>query len=131
VRRIGRGPVGWHLLQGFHRAVAAYANVGVNVIVDDMLLDLEVLRDWAEALAITPTLLASVTAPKAELLRREVARQLHPTPGLVAGHLDLHRTIVPDVEIDTSQTTPEDAARRLLELASAPPRGSALGVYRS
>src|ERR1700761_5057765 len=31
VRRIGYGPVGLALLKGFHRAVAAYAEAGVNV----------------------------------------------------------------------------------------------------
>lgn len=128
VRSIAYGSVGWSVLKGFHRAVAAYSDAGANVVVDDMLFDLDVLRDWAEALAGKPTLLVSVTAPKAELLRREAARQLHPTPGLVAGHFDLHRTIAADVQVDTSQTTPADAARSLLTLS--PRRGAALDAYR-
>jgi len=126
VRRIAYGPVGRSLLEGFHRAVAAYANAGVKVVVDDMLLDLEVLTDWANALATTSALLVKVTAPKAELLRREAARTLHPTPGLAAGHFDLHRGIVADVEIDTSSTSPADAARSILDLASSPGRANAL-----
>src|SRR5580704_14994191 len=106
VRRIAYGPVGWRLLEGFHRAVAAYANAGADVVVDDMLLDLDVLKDWAHALAGVRTLLVNVTAPKEELLRREAARKLHPTPGLVAGHFDLHRGVVADIEIDTSTASP-------------------------
>jgi chloramphenicol 3-O phosphotransferase len=130
VRRIAYGHVGWRLLEGFHRAVAAYANAGVNVVVDDMLLDLDVLEDWAHALAAVRTLLVNVTAPKEELLRREAARELHPTPGLVAGHFDLHRGIVADAGIDTSTASPSDAARSILGLASPPARAGALQSLR-
>ncbi len=130
VRRIAYGPVGRTLLEGFHRAVAAYADAGVKVIVDDMLLDLEMLKDWANALAATSTLLVKVTAPKEELLRREAARTLHPTPGLVAGHFDLHRGIVADTEIDTSTASPSQAARSILDLASSSARTNALQSFR-
>jgi len=130
VRRIAYGAVGWRLLEGFHRAVAAYADAGVNVVVDDMLLDLAVLGDWARALAAVPTLLVNVTAPRTELLRREAARTLHPTPGLVAGHIDLHRAIVADAEIDTSETSPRDAARSVLDYASSRAPAGALQAFR-
>jgi chloramphenicol 3-O phosphotransferase len=130
VRRIAYGPVGWGLLEGFHRAVAAYADTGVNVVVDDMLLDLDVLKDWARALAAVPTLLVNVTAPMGVLLRREAARELHPTPGLVAGHFDLHRSIVADAEIDTSSASPSEAAGSLLGLASSSARFDALHAFR-
>jgi chloramphenicol 3-O phosphotransferase len=130
VRRIAYGPVGWRLLKGFHRAVAAYANAGVNVVVDDMLLDLEVLTDWAQALAAVRTLLVNVSAPKGELLRREAARKLHPTPGLVSGHFDLHRGIVADTEVDTSTASPSEAARSILALVSSSASVSALRSFR-
>ena len=130
VRRIGYGPVGRALLQGFHRAVAAFAAAGVNVVVDDMLLDLEVLADWAGALEAVPTLLVNIGAPKAVLLQREAARQLHPTPGLVAGHFDLHQGIIADTTIDTSAVAPAEAARTLLTLASPPARFTALDAFR-
>jgi chloramphenicol 3-O phosphotransferase len=130
VRRIACGPVGWGLLDGFHRAVAAYADAGVNVVVDDMLLDLDVLKDWARALAAVPTLLVSVTAPKAELLRREAARQLHATPGLVAGHFDLHQGIAADAQIDTSRVSPSEAARFLLDRTVSSSGVAALHSFR-
>jgi chloramphenicol 3-O phosphotransferase len=129
VRRVACGPVGRRLLAGFHRAVAACAAAGVQVVVDDMLLDADVLADWAEALAATPTLLVKVMAPKAELLRREAARTLHPTPGLVAGHFDLHHGLVADVEIDTSAASPPEAARQILDIAASPARANALASF--
>ena len=130
VRRIAYGRVGWSLLQGFHGAVAAFAGAGVNVVVDDMLLDLEVLADWARALEAVPTLLVGVTAPKVELLRREAARHLHPTPGLVAGHFDLHQGVAADTRIDTSGVSPPEAARALLDLAASPTSFTALQAFR-
>jgi chloramphenicol 3-O phosphotransferase len=130
VRRIAYGPAGWGLLKGFHRSVAAYAEAGVNVVVDDMLLDLKVLEDWARALAAVPTLLVNVTAPKAELLRREAARQLHATPGLVAGHFDLHQGVIADAQIDTSGVSASEAARFVLDLALSPRGAAALPTFR-
>lgn len=131
IRRIGYGPVGQQLLEGFHRAVAAYAHAGVNVVVDDMLLDLDVLRDWSVALEDVSTLLVSVSAPKEELLRRENARTRRSTPGLVEGHFDLHRGIVTDVEIDTATLAPSEAARYVLDaVTSTSPLGAALQSFR-
>jgi chloramphenicol 3-O phosphotransferase len=45
-RRIVHGPVGRGALEGFHAAVGAYARKGVNVVVDDMLIDDAALWDW-------------------------------------------------------------------------------------
>lgn len=117
ILRIAYGPVGRRLLEGFHSAVAAYAHAGVNVIVDDMLLDMSVLEDWAFALSNLPTLLVKVTAPKEELLRRERARTRRSTPGLAMGHFDLHQAVVADLDIDTSVASPVEAAAQVLALA--------------
>src|SRR5438094_33946 len=45
------GDVGRAVLDGMHHAVAAFAQAGTNVIVDEMLLDRSVLSGWARALA--------------------------------------------------------------------------------
>ena len=39
------------MLQALHRAAAAYARAGMDVVVDDMLLDDAVLVDWRKALS--------------------------------------------------------------------------------
>jgi chloramphenicol 3-O phosphotransferase len=115
VRCVGYGAVGWRMLQGLHRAAAAYAACGVDVVVDDMLLDAAVLADWGKALAGAPTLLVRLRAPLAELQRREQARRLHPTPGLAEGHFALHEGVAADLVIDTAATPPETAARLIHE----------------
>lgn len=114
VRRVGYGPAGWRMLQGMHRAVAAYPGAGVDVVVDDMLLDDAVLADWRVALAEVPTLLVRLAAPFAELQRREEARTRRRTPGLVAGHYAQHEAVAADLVIDTAAMTPDEAAARVL-----------------
>jgi len=114
IRRIGYGALGWRLLQGFHRAAAAYARAGVSVIVDDMLLDEACLTDWVEALSGLDALLVRLTAPPAELARREAARERRRTPGLAAGHYDLHARLDADLVIDTALAAPDAAAARIL-----------------
>lgn len=115
VRKIACGDVGRRMLRGLHRSVAVNAEIGTDVVVDDMLLDERVLADWRDVLADTPTLLIRLTAPLDELIRREQARTLHPTPGLVEGHYALHEAVAADLVIDTSEVRPEAAARRILD----------------
>jgi chloramphenicol 3-O phosphotransferase len=126
VRKIGYGDVGWRMLRGVHLAAAAQTESGVDVVVDDMLLDGRVLADWREALADTPTLLVRLTAPLAELQRREMARTIHRTPGLAAGHFELHESVAADLLIDTSTNSAEAAARRVLRAGFPAAGGGAL-----
>lgn len=114
VRRIGYGAVGWRMLRGMHRAVAAHAACGVDVVVDDMLLDAEVLADWRETLAQVPTLLVRLAPPLAELKRREAARVARATPGLAEGHFALHAGVAADLVIDSAAVSAEEAAARVL-----------------
>ena len=103
------------MLQALHRAAAAYARAGMDVVVDDMLLDDAVLVDWRKALDGLPLLVVRLTAPLEHLLQRESDRILHPTPGLVAGHYDQHERTPADLIIDTSATAPEAGARLILQ----------------
>jgi chloramphenicol 3-O phosphotransferase len=114
ILKIGCGPVGRRLLHGFHRAVAAYARAGVDVVVDDMLLDEECLADWREALAGLETRLVLLLPPLDELRRREALRQRRSTPGLAAGHYGLHAGLTADLVLDTAVLTPEAAAALVL-----------------
>jgi chloramphenicol 3-O phosphotransferase len=116
VRRIAYGEVGWRLLQGFHRAAAAYALAGNNVVIDDMLLDAASLADWTQALAGLDTRLVRLTAPLQALTRREAARERRRTPGLAAGHYALHEGVDADLVIDTSRLAPAAAAGQVLAL---------------
>jgi chloramphenicol 3-O phosphotransferase len=114
--RVVAGPVGQEMLAGFRRAVAAYAHAGVNVIVDDMLLDAPALDDWAAALAGLDVRTVRLSSPLAVLASRDRTRPHGRVPGLAAGHFALHAALAADLVIDTSTIEPAEAARTVLAL---------------
>lgn len=126
VRRVVYGPTGWRLLQGFHRAVAAFARAGCNVLVDDMLLDEACLADWSAALVGLSVTLARLEAPLDELRRRTLSRPHGRVPGLAEGHAALHARLDVDLSLDTSAHSLSEMAACVIEH----PPGGALARYR-
>ncbi|OEV14122.1 chloramphenicol phosphotransferase CPT family protein [Streptomyces nanshensis] len=104
---------------GFHRAVAAMAEVGNGVVVDHVLSE-----DWRllDCLAVLPTedvVFVGVRCPPRELVRRELARGDRPS-GLAMRQYDVvHRhgghDLVYDVECDTSAAGPRECAELIKE----------------
>jgi chloramphenicol 3-O phosphotransferase len=72
------------ITRGWHRAVAALAREGNNVIVDELRLHRWWLSDWREVLAGLPWWSVRLTAGVAELARREATRGDRPS-GMAAG----------------------------------------------
>lgn len=106
ISTISCGPVGKRVLNGTHRAVAALARSGNNVIVDEMLLDDTVLADWQTALDGLCVYVVQVQAPVEVLVERERHRGQH--AGLARGHLPVNTLASYDVGVDTSVTTPDE-----------------------
>lgn len=109
VTRIKYGEVGKRVLRGMHDTVAALAQTGNNVIVDEMLLDREVLHDWLRVLPKFNVLIARLWSPIETLEERE--KQRGNKPGLARGHIEDNQIPHWDIEIDTSQYTPQERAR--------------------
>jgi chloramphenicol 3-O phosphotransferase len=114
---ISYGDVGWQIMAGFHRAVVELVRAGNSVIVDEVLLDERVRDDWLDVLAPFRPLLVGVYCDVAELARREAYRA-NP-PGLARWSASqAHTGMRYDVTVDTTNTTPEQSAGRIvLELA--------------
>jgi chloramphenicol 3-O phosphotransferase len=108
ISTISYGPVGRRILQGTHRAVAALARSGNNVIVDEMLLDHAVLADWRTALDGLNVYVVQVQAPVNVLVARERERKHH--AGLARGHLPVNSLAAYDVAVDTFLKTPAECA---------------------
>lgn len=98
---------------GFHRSVAAMAEVGNDVVVDHVLSEPWRLLDCLTVLPPENVLFVGVRCPLDELVRREQARGDRP-PGLAALQYDaVHAHGDYDLECDTSTTSPRTCAQRI------------------
>jgi chloramphenicol 3-O phosphotransferase len=113
VIRIAYGSVGSRILRGMHRAVAALAQSGNNLLVDEMLLDASVLDDWITVLYPLPVCIIRLNADLQVLEQREFQRGN--TRGLARGHYQDNLIDAYDLNIDTGAYTPEEVAQVILE----------------
>jgi chloramphenicol 3-O phosphotransferase len=111
--RITYGDVGRRVLRGMHRAVAALAACGNNVIVDEMLLDRSVFDDWVDALRDLPVYLVRLRASLAALEQRE--QQRGNQPGLARGHYEDNLIDVYDLDLDTTDHPPDVVANTIAQ----------------
>jgi len=109
--RILYGDVGRRVLHGMHRAVAALAACGNNVLVDEMLLDHSVLDDWVDALHGLPVCIVRLRASLAVLEQRE--QQRGNEGGLARGHLHDNLIDVYDLDLDTTHHEPKVIAHTI------------------
>jgi chloramphenicol 3-O phosphotransferase len=111
---IRSGPTGERLMRGMRRAIAAMAQQGNNLIVDDVLLGNDA-TDYAETLTAFEVFRVGVFAPLDVLEARERQRGDR-LIGLARWQYDrVHQGIVYDLEIDASQASPMDCAKRIKE----------------
>lgn len=100
---------------GFHRSIAAMAEVGNDVVVDHVLSEPWRLLDCLTVLPPENVLFVGVRCQLDELVRREQARGDRP-PGLAALQYDaVHAHGDYDLECDTGTASPRACARRIKE----------------
>ena len=113
VTEIRFGDVGRRMLRGMHRAVAAFAGAGNDVIVDDLLLAPDSLDDYLDALAGFDVLFVGVRAPLEVVNARESERGGR-FPGTARSHFDaVHAHGIYDLEVDTGHEAPRFCAERI------------------
>ena len=109
-----------------HATVAALANVGLNVIVDHVLLEQGWLEECARMWARFAVLFVGVRCPLDIVIRRELERKDR-TLGQAEAQFDvIHRWGDYDVEVDTSILAPDEAVAKVshaLEASRATNRG--------
>ncbi|MFI7387876.1 chloramphenicol phosphotransferase CPT family protein [Streptomyces sp. NPDC049813] len=116
--------------EGFHRAVAAMAQVGNDVVVDHVLSEPWRLRDCLDVLPAESVLFVGVRCPLDELTRREAARGDRPA-GLAALQYDqVHRHGVYDLECDTGAMSPRACAERIRDVLADRPYPTAFTRLR-
>lgn len=111
------------LMAGVRRAVRALADSGVDVVVDDIILERAWLDDWAAVLAGVHAWLVGVRCPASVVRERMRLRGDALVPDGVAQLPAVHGHSDYDVEVDTSLASPEHCARRIADhIAAHPPR---------
>lgn len=106
-----------------HRAIAAYAKEGSNVVVDYILYKPEWLSDLVLALKGMKVYYIGIKTPLEVIEEREKGRGTSPV-GHARSHYDqVHQGMVYDLELDTSKSTPEESAQKILEFVKAHPKG--------
>lgn len=107
------GPLGGRLYAAYRRGVAAWANCGFDVIVDEVCFDQASARDWEAALAgLDVTWVAVRTSPEvAEARERARGDRI---PGLARGiSAVVHEHVRYDLELDADEADPAELAGRL------------------
>ena len=101
VTAIRFGDVGQRMLRGMHRAIAAFAAAGNDVIVDDLFLEEDTIDDYLDALADFWVLFVGVHAPLDVVQQREAGRAGR-FPGTALSHFRaVHAHGHYDLEVDT------------------------------
>ena len=97
------GKDGQKMLRGMRRAMRAMIDAGVNIIIDDILLTPDFLRDYLEVFNENQVLLVGVRCDLAIIEDRE-AQRLGRFPGTAAGQFfSCHAHEIYDVEVDTGR----------------------------
>lgn len=100
----------------FHRTIQMFSDKGINLVVDQILLDSFTFRDFTETLS-GPVLLVGVHCSISELERREQSRGDRKS-GLAVSQLTFvhQQREMYDVEVDTSFDTISSCVELILEV---------------
>lgn len=104
------GPEGQKMIRGMHRAIAAYAKAGNNVIVDYIMYDAAWHDDLMSALSGVPVVTVGVTASLPVIQQREKFRATSPEGHARSIYHTVHQGWKYDLEINTDDMTPEQIA---------------------
>jgi len=107
------GDHGHQLMRGMHRAIAALAQTGNNVVADHVMLDRLWLDDCLDVFRGFEVLFVGVLCPLEVLEAREKSRGDR-TLGQAGGQAGIvHQGCIYDIEVDTSVLSAEECAERI------------------
>lgn len=104
------GKAGEDAIKGMHRAIAAYAKAGNNVIVDYILYEQEWLKDLVCVLQDFRVYFVGVRIPLEILEKREKARATSPVGHARSHYYTVHEPVLYDIEVDTGILSSPQAA---------------------
>ena len=116
------GDEGKVMLRGMRRAMAAMASEGLNLIIDDIILEQGFLEDYLHVMEGINLYFIGVRCT-AEIISEREAMRPGRFPGTAVGHMDIcHAHGKYDIEVETSSKSPEECARNIIRrLGDGPP----------
>ena len=116
------GDVGRRVLRGMRRSIAVFAREGNHVIVDDLMFEKSFLLDYLEVLNGLHVTFVGIRCDLAVINVRETTRPGR-FPGTATSHFhSVHAHCIYDLEVDTTNSTPRQCARRIMRAAGETPR---------
>ena len=117
--RIHFGDAGRVVLRGMRRAMRALVDEGVNIIIDDIILEPQFLADYLQAFNGCEVWFVGVRCDLEVIDAREQARPGR-FPGTAFGHADIcHAHGHYDVEVDTGLDDPKSCATQVIARLNA------------
>lgn len=116
------GEDGRRMLRGMRRGIAAMAHEGVNVIIDDIILEDDFLQDYLAVMQGLDLYFVGVRCPL-EVIEAREARRPGRFPGTAQSHfLKCHQHGCYDIEVDTAVASPAACADAVsARLLAGPP----------
>jgi len=115
------GATGHQLFSGMHRAIAAAAERGNNIVADHVLVEKTWVAECVALFADSPAYLIGIQCPLEILEERERNRK-NRTLGQARAQFEvIHKYCRYDLEVDTSKFTPEECAAQIITRLASPP----------
>jgi chloramphenicol 3-O phosphotransferase len=115
------GPIGLQVIRGMHRAVAAYAKTGNNIVVDYSLYEKQWLPDLYNALKKFKVYMIGIRIPLAVLEEREKKRGTSLVVHGRSHYAIVHTDMTYDLELDTSVLSAKECAIQIKEFIKQNP----------
>lgn len=113
------GPVGSALLRGYRRSVAAVVHAGVNVVIDEVMIDDDAWEQWVRVLDGRSPFWVRVDCPLEVREGRELARGDRLIGLARSQEPVVHRSARYDLVVDTSVGDAESLARTIIDASIA------------
>ena len=120
-KAVQSGPLGLVLFSGMHHAIAAAAKQGNNIIADHVFVEKAWVDECASLFGDMDAYLIGLFCPLEILEQREKDRKDR-TLGQAREQFDvIHKYVIYDLELDTSVSTVDECAIKVIERLKTPP----------
>ena len=126
------GSIGYQWIAGMYRAIAALAEAGLDVIVDDVIYDQRVLKTAVQTLPTPQVYFVGIRCPLEVAEGREQARGSQAKGGARTFYNLVHvHGIFCDLEVDSATYSPMECAMHIKRGLQAKPTPSAFSQLRA